>query len=122
MPDTELNNPGHVLVAPRLDNKDGSLTTSVVVDCSRLLVPTVPGGEHLALHLGQEHVLEAGDVDIRIVFACLLMMVMMHLGLEHVLEAGDVDRGRDYKASRSLAERLGRVRETKTWKQHSNQH
>ena len=50
------------------------------------------------------------------------MIVMMHLGLEHVFEAGDVDRGRDYKASRSLAERLGRVRETKTWKQHSNQY
>ena len=65
VPDGELNNPGHVLVAPRLDNKDGSLTTSVVVDRSRLLVPTVPGGEHLALHLGLEHVLEAGgDVDI----------------------------------------------------------
>ena len=47
---------------------------------------------------------------------------MMHLGLKHVLEAGDVDRGRDYKASRSLAERLGRVRKTKTWKQQSNQH
>ena len=49
-------------------------------------------------------------------------MVMMHLGLKHVLEAGDVDCGRDYKASRSLAERLGRVRETKTWKQDMNQH
>ena len=66
VPDGELNNPGHVLVAPRLDNKDGSLTTSVVVDRSRLLVPTVPGGEHLALHLRLEHVLEAGDVDIHI--------------------------------------------------------
>ena len=64
VPDGELNNPGHILVAPRLDNKDGSLTTSVVVDRSRLLIPTVPGGEHLALHLGLEHVLEAGDVDI----------------------------------------------------------
>ena len=51
-----------------------------------------------------------------------MMMVMMHLGLKHVLEAGDVDRGRDYKASRSLAEQLGRVRETKTWKQDMNQH
>ena len=51
-----------------------------------------------------------------------MMMVMMHLGLKHVLEAGDVDCGRDYKTSRSLAERLGRVRETETWKQHRNQH
>ena len=51
-----------------------------------------------------------------------MMMVMMHLGLKHVLEAGDVDCGRDYKTSRSLTERLGRVRMAKTWKQHRNQH
>ena len=79
VPDGELNNPGHILVAPRLDNKDGSLTTSVVVDRSRLLVPTVPGGEHLALHLGLEHVLEAGDVDIA--KDCLLTLVKSRLAL-----------------------------------------
>ena len=79
VPDGELNNPGHVLVAPRLDNKDGSLTTSVVVDRSRLLVPTVPGGEHLALHLGLEHVLEARDVDIA--KDCLLTLVKIRLAL-----------------------------------------
>ena len=50
--DSELDDAGHILVSPGLDDEDGSLAAGVVVDRSSRLVTRVPRGEHRSPHLG----------------------------------------------------------------------